>query len=330
MGLSMRSVVSPRVSCSNGSQPELPAPPRLQMREHKPIADAELVVVGCVRNGAGTVRRSVETLARATGEFARVRFLVIESDSTDETLVELQRLRSAITGFQFTSLGALAERLPARTERIAACRNRYLDELRHDRQYADADYVMVADLDGVNHDLRFEAVATCWASPSPWDVVTANQSDAYYDIWALRHPDWCPVDCHDQYERLRDLFGRPRALAIAIHSRMARLDPGAEWIEVDSAFGGLAIYRREALLGGRYSGMYEGCAICEHVPLHAELHARGYRIFINPALINAHRTDHSARVRFSVRLRRQIESVGQRLRARLIQHAAAERQSDRH
>jgi len=246
-----------------------------------------------------------------------VQFLIIESDSADQTLAELRRLRTEMSAFQFTTLGALAERIPARTERIAACRNRYLDELRHDRQYADVDYVMVADLDKVNNDLRAEAVATCWASRWPWDVVTANQSDAYFDIWALRHPDWCPVDCHDQYARLRDLFGHPRALAIAIHSRMARLDPRAEWIEVDSAFGGLAIYRREALLAGRYSGVCEGHAVCEHVSLHAELRASGYRIFINPALINAHRTDHSARIRLSVRLRRQIELVGRRVRARL-------------
>jgi hypothetical protein len=246
-----------------------------------------------------------------------VQFLIVESDSTDQTLADLRRPRSERSTFQFTSLGALAGRLPARTERIAPCRNRYLDELRHDRQYADVDYVMVADLDGVNYDLRAESVATCWASPLPWDVVTANQSDAYYDIWALRHPDWCPVDCHDQYARLRDMFDHPRALAIAIHSRMARLPPRADWIEVDSAFGGLAIYRREALLAGRYRGVCEGHAVCEHVPLHAELRAKGYRIFINPALINAHRTDHSARIRLSVRVRRQIESVGRRVRARL-------------
>jgi glycosyltransferase involved in cell wall biosynthesis len=284
------------------------------MREHKPIEAAALVIVGCVRNGAKTVRRAVETLARASSGFARVQFLIVESDSTDDTLAELQRLRHEVTGFQFTSLGALAEQIPARTERIAACRNRYLDELHHDAQYANVDYVMVADLDGVNNDLRAEAVATCWASTQPWDVVAANQRDAYYDIWALRHPDWCPVDCHDQYARLRDLFGKPRALAMAIHSRMAKLSPEADWIEVDSAFGGLAIYRREALLRGHYSGVCDGRAICEHVPLHAELRAKGYRIFINPALINAHRTDHSARIGLRVRMRRQFEGVGKRVR----------------
>ena len=311
-------VVSLPGSCSNAPQPESPASSPLRMRQHKPIDKADLVVVGCVRNGAKTVRRAVETLARATAAFANVRFLIIESDSVDTTVTELQRLRNEVSGLEFTSLGPLAERIPARTERIAACRNRYLDELSNDPRYAAVDYVMVADLDGVNNDLTAEAVATCWASNLPWDVVTANQSDAYYDIWALRHTDWCPVDCHQQYSQLRSLFGHPRALAIAIHSRMARLSPKAEWIEVDSAFGGLAIYRREALLAGRYHGMLEGRAICEHVPLHAQLRTKGYRIFINPALINAHRTDHSARIGLRVRLRREIEALGKRVRARLL------------
>lgn len=287
------------------------------MREHKPIDKAALVVVGCVRNGAKTVRRAVETLVRASGGFASVRYLIVESDSTDGTVPELQRLRKEISGLEFTSLGPLEQSVPQRTERIALCRNRYVDELRNDPQYAAVDYVMVADLDGVNNDLTAEAVATCWASSAPWDVVTANQSDAYYDIWALRHADWCPVDCHQQYSQLRSLFGHPRALSIAIHSRMARLDPKADWIEVESAFGGLAIYRREALLAGRYQGLLEGRPICEHVPLHAELRAKGYRIFINPALINAHRTDHSARIRLRVRLRREIEAIGKRVRSRL-------------
>lgn len=286
------------------------------MREHKPINAAAIAVVGCVRNGAKTVRRAVETLARATAGFANVQFLVIESDSTDATVAELAGLRQQSERFEFISLGTLAERIPARTERIAHCRNRYLEELRGNARYSAVDYVMVADLDGVNDDLRPEALATCWNTTTAWDVVTANQRDAYYDIWALRHPDWCPVDCHEQYTRLREIFERPRALTIAIHSRMVRLSPRAAWIEVDSAFGGLAIYRREALLAGNYSGVEGGQSVCEHVPLHSQLRVQGFRIFINPALINAHRTDHSARIRLHVRWRREIEAFGKRLRDR--------------
>jgi glycosyltransferase involved in cell wall biosynthesis len=179
-------------ACSNGLPP--PSSPS-SVRQHKPMDEAELVVVGCVRNGARTIRRAVDTLARATTPFASVRFLIIESDSVDGTVAELRRLRDAMPNLEFTSLGPLRERIAERSERIAACRNRYLDELRNDPRYATVDYVMVADLDGVNDDLTAEAVANCWASNLSWDVVTANQKDAYYDIWALRHPAWCPYDC---------------------------------------------------------------------------------------------------------------------------------------
>ena len=48
----------------------------------------------------------------------------------------------------FISLGELAQRYPMRTERIAACRNRYLDELQSNPRYVSADYVMVAALEG--------------------------------------------------------------------------------------------------------------------------------------------------------------------------------------
>ena len=72
----------------------------------------------------------------------------------------------------------------------------------------------------------------------------------------------------------------------------------AEWIEVDSAFGGLAIYRRETLLdvSSRYIGLYkDGIEVVEHVSLHLGIIQNGYKIFINPRLINTDFTDHSMR-----------------------------------
>jgi hypothetical protein len=244
-------------------------------------------------------------------------YLVIESDSNDATPDLLARLQSELPGFRSISLGALAARHPLRADRIAVCRNRYLDELSQNPLYANVDYVLVADLDGVNRHLKAQALESCWRTTTPWDVCTANQRDAYYDVWALRHPVWCPIDCWQQYRELRPLFGHEQALTLAVHSRMVRLEPTAEWIEVDSAFGGLAIYRREALLTSRYRGLDEkGREICEHVPLHADLRARGVRIFINPALINAHRTDRSASAGLRARLRRRIESLGKRVRSR--------------
>lgn len=277
---------------------------------------SELVIVGLARNCQKTLRHDIDVLTAATRDFANVRLLVVESDSNDATPTLLRKLSEERADLAFISLGSLAVQHPLRTDRIAVCRNRYLDELQRNPLYASTDYVLVADLDGANRDLTAAAVQSCWRSDEAWDVCTANQRDAYYDVWALRHPQWCPDDCWQQYRWLRPLFGHEQALSVAIHSRMVRLEANSNWIEVESAFGGLALYRRRALLAGRYKGLDEaGEQICEHVPLHARLRQLGCRIFINPALINANRTEHSARKRWHVRLRRRIESLGKQARS---------------
>ena len=69
------------------------------------------------------------------------------------------------------------------------------------------------------------------------------------------------------------------------------LDPRAGLIEVDSAFGGLAIYRRAVFLAGRYAGTDKrgGFDVADHIPFHEWLRAQGYKIYINCALINCAR-----------------------------------------
>ena len=90
--------------------------------------------------------------------------------------------------------------------------------------------------------------------------------------------------------------GAQRELAawVSAYGKMITIPESADWIPVDSAFGGLGLYRRAILAGARYSGAGEnGEPVCEHVPLHKQLRARGARIFINPRLINTSYTENS-------------------------------------
>lgn len=271
------------------------------------LSTLEVALVGVTRNGARFLPRSLERMRRATGMFGRVHGLLVESDSTDHTVSVLRELTQHWPALRFRSEGSLRERLPQRTARIAHCRNVYLDELAHNPLYAGISHVIVADLDRVCRDLDAEAFASCWATAEPWDVCTANQGDYYYDIWALRHPLWCPGDAWQEQKALLPLLGKRAADELALFSRMVHIDPKRPWIEVDSAFGGLAVYRREALLSGRYIGVDEaGREVCEHVTMHAQLRARGHRIFINPALINARRTQHAGRKKLWRTLRRRL------------------------
>jgi len=261
-----------------------------------PTEPASVLVVGVARNCANTLRDTYLTIERALGCFERRHWFVVESDSSDATTNVLRELASLSPDFAYAALGNLRETIPSRTERIAHCRNVYLNEIRTRHSLADDSIVAVADLDGINDLLSRAAVESCFVRDD-WSVCTANQLGPYYDIYALRHETWCPDDWWQQHDFARALGIAERdSIRFACHSKMLEIPPTAPWIPVQSAFGGLALYRRQVLL--RSSAVYQGAVdsgvgICEHVPLNLALTAAGERIFINPRLINARYTEHT-------------------------------------
>ena len=265
------------------------------MNERQPSANfsnSSILVAGVARNCEKTIENDVLRLAESLKGCKALAWLVVESDSADKTQDALGSLESSLAGFRFLSLGSLQQAMPIRTGRLAHCRNVYLDELASNPLYAGVDYVVVADLDGVNNLVTAEAMASCW-DRTDWDVCTANQRGPYFDIWALRHPLWSPNDCWQQYHFLvAHKASKEASLWASMYTKMITVDESSEWIEVDSAFGGLAVYRRHVLAGVHYVGLDEaGDTVCEHVSLHRQIKANGHRIFINPKLINTADTD---------------------------------------
>lgn len=250
-------------------------------------AAKNVLVVGTAKDCAQYLKADIYKLQSALADFKQVYWLVIESDSKDTTLQVLNKLALEIHHFRYLSLGSLSGKLPLRTERIAHCRNAYLKELRENPLYEAIKWVVVADLDGANNLISPQAIASCFTRDD-WDVCTANQQGPYYDIWALRHEAWCPNDCWQQAEFLhRYGLRQKQAKFSSVFSKMLVIPPKSLWIEVDSAFGGLAIYRRCALEKANYVGIRnDGTEICEHVTLHQQIKNQGFSIFINPALIN--------------------------------------------
>jgi len=285
------------------------------------LAPERILITGIARDCAKTIRADVERLASAFSMVRDVRWLVVESDSSDDTPAILAAMQNTIPNFRAISLGRLRGDIPTRTARIAHCRNRYLEELEGE-SYSDVDYVVVSDLDGMNRLLTQRGVMSAFAR-SDWDVCCANQRGPYYDILALRHLTWSPGDCLDQLRQLKAQgVAEETALRIAIYSKMVRIPTTREWIEVDSAFGGLAIYRKAILAGASYRGSDDaGASVCEHVALHASIRQRHGRIFINPAMINSGYNRHSfdalpgsVLYRHALRLRRKLLDGAARLR----------------
>lgn len=264
-----------------------------------PIREANLLIAGTGRNVAATIEVEIDRLKSACRHFKSIQILVIESDSLDTTVNILTRLEKKIDGFKYISLGVLENKIPSRVQRIAYCRNQIVNAVRSDPAYALVDFIAMADLDGLNTLMSDEKIESCWDVGQAWDVVTANQLDFYYDIYALRHQHWSPVDCLIQQQQLEVVIGRDPSVNLAVWAKQVQLKPDNRFIEVDSAFGGFAIYKRAAFLAGSYEGVENGIEVCEHVPFHRALRNAGYRIFINCGLVNCKRPTEASNTKSS-------------------------------
>lgn len=257
----------------------------------KSPSESNVMVLSLARNCGHSLQSDVNRIRKALNCFKDISFHVVESDSTDNTVQCLEAIAAEKNSFSFISLGELSHEIPDRICRICHCRNVSLKKL---ESRDDIDFVVIADLDGINDEISGDAVLSCWRSGENWDVCTANQSKLYYDIYALRHEFWSNRDCWRIKRNLKPQVYDLNSRILSVDSRMIHLDRNGPLIQVASAFGGFAIYRREVLEGCSYSSLdCDGEIVCEHVMLHEAITNKGFRIFINPALINGGWNEHT-------------------------------------
>jgi len=271
----------------------------------KKQSDSSILIVGVVKNISTTLQMDIDRLNRAFMKFKKIDYFLVESNSSDSSLKALKAMKESRNNFDFFQLGETSSSRETRTEALAYARNCYLEYLNNTPKSEKPDFVVVADFNNLNKKLSCDSVDSCWERVD-WDVCTANQTGRYYDIWALRHEHWSPNDCWSQFHFLLSIgMRKDKAYAYSINGRMIKIPKTLDWIEVDSAFGGIAIYKAETLQDASYVGTSEvGGMICEHVTLHSKLREKGFKIFVNPRFINFAYTDHSRNTRFWWRLGR--------------------------
>jgi len=244
-----------------------------------------LLVVGLARDCERTIYREVSRLEKVLLEISwKVDFYIVESDSSDGTLEVLEKCTNEIQNFKYQSLGKLQNKIPDRIERLRYCRNEYMRFLTTSQ--SNYDLIVVNDFDIKNNKLSAKAFFSILTERFEWSALFANQSGRYFDIYALRHPEWNSRDCFAEAAELR-LVGDLNYRHKAIWAKMKRISKSSPPIEVKSAFGGLAIYKSKDLLGLDYS-LYPGVGPheSEHISLHYKLINRGCKLYIHPKLQN--------------------------------------------
>ena len=262
------------------------------------IGRSGLIVGGTARDCAAhlpRVFRLLDELAR----FYDVHYVFYESNSADETLAMLRSFVAARDGVVYaeTTFGA-------RTERIASGRNVVVAHVEDACRKSPGRYEFFVNVDMDDRcNMDVASVRECISRSREWDVATANQSEEYYDRWALRTRAMGDMydgfsHCIIGYSDLPTPPGVPCDTHIV--PPISAWFPGAglegerafprrsSYYEVQSAFGALAIYKTELLRGARYSGTKRGVPECEHAPFHAAIKAQSpnARIVIASYLIS--------------------------------------------
>jgi len=267
----------------------------------------KIIIAGLAQNCSQYLSSVLENIEKFNSIASQVEYIFVENDSEDNTKEIISDWLDSDKSHELINLDGL-KHLPIRTLRLESARNTYIELIKYKKDFfVEYDYLVILDMDDVNTSpLNLEELIKVFNflnSSMDIGAVFANQLGTYYDMWALRHPTICP---NDVWEEVFDWSVRyqasdEKAYANTLHKRKISIDPTSGPIEVDSAFGGLGIYKMSYVLNNPnpYLGSkvkvlideegtlkFHRWQVCEHVHFNRGIKNQGGRLFIFPSLIN--------------------------------------------
>lgn len=270
-----------------------------------------ICLAGSVRNCASYLPGLFAEISEQKDIFDEFHFIFAENDSSDGSAELLASFAREFQCGQALLLPSLEERFPQRTDRIGYTRQLCLDEARKLNWTREDDYFILIDCDDVTNGLSLQKIRDVIVrSTFEWHALFANTEGAYYDLFALRHPVWCPNDPLQELEQRPSFMSWDDAHRLYIRSRRITISPDQAPIPVISAFGGIGIYKLNALASASYApSQVNDYETCEHIWLHETMRQSGHgKLFIHPELMVHPKTKRLTRIQ---RLKR---SINKRLR----------------
>ena len=216
----------------------------------RPEIHEKVLICGICRNVEKATPNTIHSVRTLGSHFLDYRTIIYENNSTDRTKPLLRAWAKEdprlILISEQLSTRRLARQIPmkigTRIEKIGRARNIVLD-IAMKKIFDDYKYVIWADLDFMEPWDVDAIVETIHFPEQEWDAVFAYGA---YDLFALRSPEW-PIGF--------ELVGPVYWSKLDELRKQFVLDTNGPWKKVYSAFGGLGIYKRDAIQGCRYSAV---------------------------------------------------------------------------
>ena len=225
----------------------------------KLMKNFNVIFAGCARNVEKCIKTNLDHINACGAKFKSFQLIIYENDSTDNTRTILNEAKK--DNYHYIFEDNVTE--PARTMCLAHGRNQLIAKMRELDTYGVYHYLIMMDLDNINSSGSFiDSIETCFDyETDDWDVLTANQTGGYYDLWALRYSEiidgdfWKDKYYKEEIEETQRIIIVPQLIL-----------PQDTLIEVDSAFGGIAIYKISSIPeDAKYVGKYPDDKPYDHV-----------------------------------------------------------------
>jgi hypothetical protein len=257
----------------------------------KNICQSVITICGIVRDCDSNLKKNIVTINKLCDIAKDYHIVIFENDSMDNTkqiLREWQEYQKNVhisyNDFHTTTIPVQSKTINRyfsryRIEKMATYRNYYLDYISTNQIVSD--YILVIDLDV--EKIPLDGILHSFGENRDWDCIAANGyiyspsalfRKRYNDTYAL-------VECGMENREQTELMIKQNQY------RWAFLKSKMPFIRVFSAFGGLAIYKYEAIKDCRYS-VIPNCdkrveVRCEHFSLCKQMADKGFdKIYINP------------------------------------------------
>lgn len=260
------------------------------------ISNSSIIICSIVRNAANGLKHNIPVINQICRAFRDYHIFVYENDSIDNTKEILIKWHNTEPEHIHISLNTLnaPSSIPdndkirkgvnrffcyERIDKMAKLRNKYLEYVRNIGWKADL--FMVVDLD-VAQLYSYPILQTLQINKN-WDMISAfgysfspTLKKRYHDTYALTK--W-----EDRF------IPQTEEIIYKTNHTFDKLKTHDKWVHVASAFGGLAIYRFEAICGLKYYALRNNDkkveARCEHFSIHKQMIENGFsNIYIVPSM----------------------------------------------
>lgn len=250
----------------------------------------KIAICSIVRDCEKSLRKNIPVIEKIRPYFKSSVVIVFENDSVDGTKEILTKWAETHEDVYVELTNNMTKTIPsatvngvnkyfseARISKMASYRNHYLEKL--EELNFNPDFVIVVDLDVAK--IFPEGILTSFSMTEDWDVLCSNGYSLSPTLKRRYHDSYALVELGKEQKPQTEASIRECS------EKWSFLKQGMPLIPVYSAYGGLSVYRYEAIKNLRYQVIKNNDprveSRCEHFSMCHDIRDKGFtRIYINP------------------------------------------------